>query len=100
MPSELNDALKGLGSVVGNAVVIRHSNRRSGRVHPTAQDRRAERGRKAERRRGQKPLRRTVEEAIQAAQELERPVVLSCPRQLETRRGDEPARLGYPERPV
>jgi hypothetical protein len=87
VPSELNDALKGLGSVVGKA---------AGSAIPTAAEgefrapAKIDVQREIEKQTAEEEAasRRTVEEAIQEAHELERPA-----------RPDKQAALGIPEQP-
>jgi hypothetical protein len=73
VPSELNDALKGLGSVVGKTVSSDIPTAAQGEFTPPPKidvQKEVERQNAEE----EEALRRTVEEAIQEAHELERPV--------------------------
>ena len=73
VPSELNDALKGLGSVVGKAASSAIPTATQGEFIPPPQidvQKEVEKQNAEE----EEALRRTVEEAIQEAHELERPV--------------------------
>jgi hypothetical protein len=83
VPSELNDALKGLGSVVGKAAAAAIPRATEGEF--TAPDKidvqkEIEKQNAAE----EEASRRTVEEAIQEAQELERPMRSEIPAVLST----------------
>jgi hypothetical protein len=84
VPSELNDALKGLGSVVGKAATAAIPSAEGEFTAPAKIDvqREIEKQNAAE----EEASRRTVQEAIQAAHELERPA-----------RPDIPQALGSPE---
>ena len=73
VPSELNDALKGLGSMVGKAASSAIPTATQGEFVPPPKidvQKEVERQNAEE----EEALRRTVEEAIQEAHELERPV--------------------------
>jgi regulator of protease activity HflC (stomatin/prohibitin superfamily) len=88
VPSELNDALKGLGSVVGKVASSAIPDAIEGEFTAPAKidvQKEIEKQNAAE----EEAARRTVEEAIQEAQELERPG-----------RPERPAALEIPEQPA
>jgi len=95
VPSELKDALKGLGSVVGKAVSSEIPTAAQGEFTPPPKidvQKEVEKQHAEE----EEALRRTVEEAIQEAHELERPVRPELPAALGAREDDEPPASATP----
>lgn len=93
VPSELNDALKGLGSVVGKAASSAIPRSAEGEFTAPAKidvQKEVERQNAAE----EEAARRTVEKAIQEAQELERPARPEIPAVLST--PGQPSAPGIP----
>ena len=81
VPSELNKALKGLGSAVGS-VTSGIPDHREGRVPGAGEDRRPGRDRPSSTRRTRRSAERTMQEAIEAARRWRRrPASLRLPRQ-------------------
>ena len=90
VPSELNDALKGLGSVVSKAVSSAIPTAVEGEFAPPPKidvQKEVEKQNAEE----EEALRRTVEEAIQEAHELERPVLPELSAAFGVREDEPPA---------